>query len=656
MDKRWEDFIKSQTHKNAGHINVVSKVATDKLIANSTDGQRYLNLSIQLNSWSPIYETPWGDKYKEKLSPTIFTNQGEISKLQLNSYVDHDISIEKLIASTKDGSMIVSQEGNTITASIKETNDPLLQKVINLVERGIITSNSFIFRAKDVSYTQHQSSDKDKNPLMEIVYNEGELISIDPVYQGFYPQDKIEVLTKEATMPDTNIQDIIDNEEIINETETKEVIDNEEVITKDINTQEVIQKSIEDISKIDTKEIEKTKIQETVTLRSQPKDMASRLLSKSVNESKTIIDLGAVKSKWLQKQTLSQLEKKALTDEFDKLSIEQKEEISLALYQNKRNIDEVKETLTRSLDGSTSSKGLVLIEVLTNPKVLSEMQIVFPELTAAVGIMPLVGLNEVKQTILIANSTMAQAIAEGASSNSENNQMTKVLFKPIRYSEVVSQNNQLNNYAQVFEKQTILTKNSILRALRNKFYQNLLTNINADLKLEDYTGGATKEAIVKSPHTDTVTWEDLELIYKRLVDLWGDTVKDKYTISMHVDTLTQLENSYFDKPSVLIAQLYDPINRKYRGIHINATSYYPVETGNVYHPVIFYLKEAVMVYGCSMLTIDDPITKLSEDQTQRFVRTRGEIKMCDPNLNTRVLEVTRTKATAKEDKKNTATE
>lgn len=111
---------------------------------------------------------------------------------------------------------------------------------------------------------------------------------------------------------------------------------------------------------------------------------------------------------------------------------------------------------------------------------------------------------------------------------------------------------------------------------------------------------------------------------------------------MHVDTLTELEKTYFDKPSVLIAQLYNPITREYRGIKINATSYYPQDGANAQkkYAAIFYLKEAVMAYGCNIVTQDDRITAMSEDQVKRYVRTRGEIKMCDPNLNTRVLKLT----------------
>ena len=47
-----------------------------------------------------------------------------------------------------------------------------------------------------------------------------------------------------------------------------------------------------------------------------------------------------------------------------------------------------------------------------------------------------------------------------------------------------------------------------------------------------------------------------------------------------------------------------------------------------------------MAYGCNIVTQDDRITAMSEDQVKRYVRTRGEIKMCDPNLNTRVLKLT----------------
>jgi hypothetical protein len=60
------------------------------------------------------------------------------------------------------------------------------------------------------------------------------------------------------------------------------------------------------------------------------------------------------------------------------------------------------------------------------------------------------------------------------------------------------------------------------------------------------------------------------------------------------------------------------------------------------------LKKALVAYGCNMVTEDNPYQLMSEDQAARYVRTRGQIKMCDPYLNTRVIQVRTTPLTAKE--------
>lgn len=645
MNPKWKEFLQLNQNRKMNQeqtLQVNSNVIVRDAGENNKQ-EKTLQLKIELDSWSPVYTNFWGEKYREKLSADIFKEQGPVESLELNSYVDHDISIEKLIASTKDKSMKVYQEGNTIFAEIKERkNDPLLCKVFDLVERGIVTSNSFIFKALDAEITEKQSSD-----VVDVVFTKGELISIDPVYAGFYPQAETQILNKNNIIEKE--QEIMNTKEVKEETivakdikeEAATINETPQAETKEEDTNMSIKNvKLEEVSTLETREVEQVKIDNLQQARNVLSNETFNTLQAKAAQASEKISLESIHSKWRQKELLNNNEKEFLKQEFRNLPRAQKEEIAMILGHNKYDYDLVE----KSLDGASNQNGLVLIEVLTNPNVFSEMQIVFPELTNATSIMALIGLNEVKQPILIPNSTAATAIAEGAQSTLLQNKMTQVTFKPTRYSLYVSQNNQLNNFNAVLEKQTLMTRNSIFRALRKSFYDNILKNIGQDLQIDTYDGGATQEAIVQSTNA-TIAWDDLELVYKRLVDLWGDSVKDKYMISMHVDTLTELEKTYFDKPSVLIAQLYNPITREYRGIKINATSYYPKGVGSTTNAdgkfaAIFYLKEAVMAYGCNIVTQDDRITAMSEDQVKRYVRTRGEIKMCDPNLNTRVLKLT----------------
>ena len=640
MKEMWKKFLLNDQHRSFQGETVLS-VKHDQIISkNESDLASFstpkLELKVELDSWSPIYKTPWGENYKEKLSPTIFEDQGDISQLNLNSYVDHEISISKLIASTIDNSMKVTKSGNTIIAEIAENkNDPLLTKVFDLTQRGVITSNSFIFKALDAEYV----IPKDNDLPIEVIYTKGELISIDPVYAGFYPQNTISV--KERSLDMTNPENLLN----VSSTSEDVEVEQREVTIEVTNPESEIKVD----NNIDN-EVVNVPVEETPNQERQVNDL--QVLRAEANIAPTLqvrsnrsvinktIDMSLVRSKCRQKQTLDAFERKALVQEFDNLTRDQQEEASMVIFGNKHDTNKVRSLIERSLDGTTDEKGLVLIETLTNPKVLSEMQIVFPELGSATQIMPLIGLNEVKQPIMIPSTASATSIAEGAASTLLENTMTEVTFKPTRYSLYVSQNNQLNNYAQVLEKQTIVTKNAILKALRKSFYDNLLVGVSGPLVKSSYEGGATQESVVNAAKS-SIQWSDLEKVYKELVDNWGDSVPNMYTISMHTDTLTALEEIYFNgtKMSTLISQLYNPLTRTYRGIKINATTLYTGKNTTGQHAVTFYLKSAVYAYGCSLVTIDDRTTSISEDQSKRFVRTRGEIKMCDPHLNTRVIKL-----------------
>ena len=485
MNPKWKEFLQLNQNRKMNQEQTLllnSNVVVRDASENNTQ-EKTLQLKIELDSWSPVYTNFWGEKYREKLSADIFKEQGPVESLELNSYVDHDISIEKLIASTRDKSMKVYQDGNTIYAEIKERkNDPLLCKVFDLVERGIVTSNSFIFKALDAEITEKQSSD-----IVDVVFTKGELISIDPVYAGFYPQAETQILNKNNIIEKE--QEIMNTKEIKEETivakdikeETATINETPIAETKEEDTNMSIKNvKLEEVSTLETREAEQVKIDNLQQARNVLSNETFNTLQAKAAQASEKISLESIHSKWRQKELLNNNEKEFLKQEFRNLPRAQKEEISMILGHNKYDYDLVE----KSLDGTSNQNGLVLIEVLTNPNVFSEMQIVFPELTNATSIMALIGLNEVKQPILIPDSTAATAIAEGAASTLLQNRMTQVTFKPTRYSLYVSQNNQLNNFNAVLEKQTLMTRNSIFRALRKSFYDNILKNIGADLNLD----------------------------------------------------------------------------------------------------------------------------------------------------------------------------
>ncbi|MCU9934738.1 hypothetical protein NWE61_06725 [Mycoplasmopsis felis] len=90
--------------------------------------------------------------------------------------------------------MTVEKVDNKLIATIPvDENNLQLKKVADLISTGVIESNSFIFEPLEIEINEIENN----NDLQtEIIYKKAKLISIDPVYEGFYPQDKCRVYDK----------------------------------------------------------------------------------------------------------------------------------------------------------------------------------------------------------------------------------------------------------------------------------------------------------------------------------------------------------------------------------------------------------------------------------------------------------------------------
>lgn len=104
-----------------------------------------IEMRIELDSWSPVYTDFNGKKYREKIASDAFDNEIN-SNAKINSYLDHKMSIEYLLASTKNNSMKVEKNNNTLLATINvDENNPLHLKVVKWIQEGVVETNSFIF-------------------------------------------------------------------------------------------------------------------------------------------------------------------------------------------------------------------------------------------------------------------------------------------------------------------------------------------------------------------------------------------------------------------------------------------------------------------------------------------------------------------------------
>ena len=578
---------------------------------------RFIQLKIVLNSFSPVYKTIWGEKYREQIDINCFDYETPIEKQELFSYVDHDISIEKMIATTKNGSMNVEKKDNEIIATIKvDESDPIAKKAADLIQNGAITSNSFIFQPIEVE-TREFNGENENEIDFEIIFKKGKLISIDPVYKGFYPQCETSIQMKGKKEMSTENQEL----------ETKvEKTEEPKVETK-------VEKTEEPKVEVKVEKASKEEIDEILNLRAQA---IANSLKKELNAPKKELNAHEIVSKWEQKVVLNSEEQDFLMKEYNSLNEDWKRSVSMTMGTNDVN----SQLVQRSLDGSSKANGLALIETLQNKRILSEWMTVFPELSEYAQIIPIVGLNKMQQSILIPDKTSVTKLAEGVASQKQGGKTTNVIFEPDRYSVEINQNNAINNFNVTFQSQTDTVKDNIKATLRKALYDNMFENIGTTLNIDSYTGGATSESVVQTKEVGKLTILDVDNIVKELISKWGDWALSQYVISMHRDVLTHLENEYFTSGSTLWKDIYDPITRKFRGIQIILSDYMPdkeIVTGK--NVLIFWLKSSIVAYGCSIVTQDNPYEKMSEDQASRFVKTRGQIKMCDPNLNTRVLQI-----------------
>ncbi|MCU9934768.1 hypothetical protein NW066_01695 [Mycoplasmopsis felis] len=165
----------------------------NKPLTQSEQEGRKIELTVELDSWSPVYDSR-GIKFREKIALDCFDFDAEINKQFINSYLDHKVSIEHLLASTKNKTMTVEKVDNKLIATIPvDENNLQLKKVADLISTGVIESNSFIFEPLEIEINEIENN----NDLQtEIIYKKAKLISIDPVYEGFYPQDKCRVYDK----------------------------------------------------------------------------------------------------------------------------------------------------------------------------------------------------------------------------------------------------------------------------------------------------------------------------------------------------------------------------------------------------------------------------------------------------------------------------
>ncbi|MBN0919427.1 phage prohead protein [[Mycoplasma] gypis] len=606
--------------------------------------KRAIELSVKLDSWSPVYKNLNGQKYREKIAPDCFDYNEPLERQKINSYLDHKIGIEHLLASTANNTLKIHKEANTIFATFEvNEQDAMQSKVANLIESGVVKSNSFIFEPVETSKNINKDKQTSEDVDFELIYKKARLISIDPVYSGFYPQDECRVFTRELkpyaeefanpTEEDKNEQTQTKGEDEMNKEQIEKMLQDALKEYKE-KEQANIQTKQQPLQEVQTKNEDTEKLQ---NLEQKVKELEAQQLTKrafeSLTHAKTQLNLEQLKTKakngTIQKDEISELMKQ----QYYALTPAQKTEARLI---NSVIFDAFEK---RVLDGTTSEKGLALIETHTMPGVLTEWQAQFPEFTELAKKYPLTGLDTLVKNFYVSDHKQITEIAEAADSTALGGKTFKVTLSPKRHSIKISQNNALTHGQELWDAQTQNAKDQIIRDLRKNFYAGIFAHADQAMEQSTYTGGVTLEAKVETAEVGKFTFSDLDAVITRIVAEYGEGALSGFVFATHPDILSEMERSYINNTqSSFINLLYNPQTRTYRGLPILLSQEFPTKKIAKQAKVgLLFKKEAVCAYGLTFMIADDPYTDLSKDITNRYVSTRGEIKLIDPFVNSRYI-------------------
>ena len=495
-----------------------------------------LILKIKTNSESPIQDD--FIKWKEIIDANAFDESlKNIESEPINCYIDHDMSIEGLIASTQNQSMRVEKKPDgiygIIPANLKE---PKLMKAFEWIKNGTVKSNSFIFLPIEIEYKDEVI---DGEEIFTVIHKKAKLLSIDPVIAGFYPFNDCEVvdekterkigekmnnkkeykkllelsktrdLTKEELKLKNKLEKLILKSALEKDDDDddkdEETIEAATIQTKDEEIEDP--KEVEDQDFHDDEETPDGKTDEVEELKSDSEskeEVEKNDNEESEKKSETPPDIKLTKSQIVnlnfksQTQTQINLPKKEemkmnyndLLKKFLRSREAQKRELAPLI---KNNVDdylnsldaelrnEIKQSIMHTANSNIFAEridGSNYTNGLAFISILNDPR-VFTELEKILPeingaqIINLDTLDEVKKDLLIPAATPINPIAEGADAIFVESETISIPFKPTRYSTEIRINEKLANAAETLEKETLNRRSSIVQSIRKTFYESL---------------------------------------------------------------------------------------------------------------------------------------------------------------------------------------
>lgn len=633
---------------------------------NSNEFNLYLKIST--NTKSPIQKEKYGN-WNEIIDGSCFDDS---LNDELFCFLDHKIDSEHTLASTRNKTMEIFKTDNAYIAKVKLfRNNTEHKRVIEKIESGLLTTNSFIFQPIETDYIDSN----DENVDLTVIHKKGKLISVDPVILAFYPTNTIEYKSEVIEMEIEKKQEkpmeqnaplkvemTADEaasfykqkyEELLAEKETQAEIENDdskpstetEPQVKEPNGEPANLEEEKEEEKEIKKEIEDIESREVQNILTKRNDIKKRILEMN-NTSRRNYKITELTKKIFAPNYSGYIDRKKLFNEDELLSLNEhldSYEKENSNFYHQINLISNGRVERAAIDGSSIDQGLAFISYINDPDVKTELERVLPEIEGAEGI-ALDTLDVVKKDLLIPNSTSVTSIKEGANATEFNGTTVSVLLEPIRYSQEYSVNPKIANYAQIMEKQTLNGKNGIITAIRKEFYKNLFLqkNVAWATAKPTWNGGIVKESLIKISQPTKLTLADIDILISNLEAEYGDGVVGVFKMFMHPDTKTYLMKESRDakNPDWII----EKNQMSYRGINIITSKSYPYKVNPVTGegtndeiPVVIARKDCIVYRGLTFVIEDNPYINMSKGLATRYQSTRGEVKLIDPFLNTMAL-------------------
>lgn len=660
MDKELKTILAAmRSKKELQALKIEGQEVCVRVVPKDESKPPTIELRIVLNKYSRWYGTEQY-KYREKINLNAFDetlNEVKQGKYVMKSYIDHDRSIRGLITSTnREGVKLYKQNNEIVMSYPVEEGNELAKRVYEQISNGEIESNSFIMY---IDETKVEEIDKDGAKEVNVEITKARLVSIDPVYEGFYDFNIMDARNVESHTPHVRKDEQKQGDIIMLEIIKKKLIERNIVSVEEatnLTETELFDKyEASERANFDEKlkEIKEEKEKEALRAKFEAniKEIKKDFDDNTELRAKIASLEAAVAKKTATKKDLVALRKTLFNGVYVDSSKNQikediKKEISSLRAMEDARLSESEKAMFRDITGADADSGSQIIPILTDSALISENAYVIPELENARSI-PFAGENSTKVPINIAPTAKpTRKNIDDPSTEVLTNTVTAEL-KPQFYSEHFNWNPRMQTHLNTVAVDTQNVINGHIEGWRTEFATSLIHHVGvtfaslkgSDKNLSTYLAGATSEAVVESKNVGALALSDFTTVESQLVAKYGKKLINHYfryyMNSESWGAVCELARAQTNDKTITI----DIPNMKINSVAVILNDDFADGIAAGKHPIVLFDSRDVRVYGGNTVLRDSKEAEFKKRKFTRQVNTYGEVKLFDPHYRTRVIKI-----------------